>query len=234
MTEADVDIAVIVAYGRILRSETLAAVPMGYVNVHLSLLPRWRGAAPVERAILAGDERTGVTLMVLDEGMDTGPLLAAHETEIDNDETGGSLTARLAHDGAVMLADVLPGYARGRVKPAPQMASGATSAPRLTSAEAQVTAATPADVGARMVRAFAPRPGAWAMVDGIRTKLWHAQPSDVEVPRGHLALIDDEPHLGLVGGAIALRSVQPAGKRVMTGREWAAGRRGRPARLDDA
>jgi methionyl-tRNA formyltransferase len=233
MSDAEVDIAVIVAYGRLLRRETLAAVPMGYVNVHFSLLPRWRGAAPVERAILAGDQRTGVTLMVLDEGMDTGPLLAAHETDIDADETGGRLTARLAHDGAAMLIDVLPGYVRGRVTPAPQMASGATAAPRLTPAEAQVTADTAADHAARMIRAFSPRPGAWAMIDGVRTKLWVAQLSDGEVSRGHVQFIDDEPHLGLAGGAVVLRSLQPAGKRAMTGREWAAGRRGRPTHLDD-
>ncbi len=233
MRDANVDVAVVVAYGRILRPETLATVPMGYVNVHFSLLPRWRGAAPVERAILAGDERTGVSLMVLDEGMDTGPLLAAHETDIGDRETGGSLTGRLAHGGAAMLADVLPDYTRGRVTPAPQMASGATLAPRLTSAEARVTSATAATLAARMVRAYAPRPGAWAMVDGVRMKVWDVQSSKADVASGHIEVIGDAPHLGLAGGTLELMSVQPAGKRVMTGPEWARGRRGEPARLDD-
>lgn len=232
MTDVEVDIAVVVAYGRILRPETLAAVPMGYVNVHFSLLPRWRGAAPVERAILAGDDRTGVSLMVLDEGMDTGPLLAVRETEIGSEDTGGSLTARLAHDGAALLSDVLPEYARGRVAPARQMASGATSAPRLTSAEAQVTAQTAAPIADRMIRAYAPRPGAWAMVDGSRMKLWRARPSDVDVPRGHIEIIDDRPILGAADGALELLAVQPAGKRTMAGSAWARGRRGQPARLD--
>ena len=227
------DVAVVVGYGRILRPAALAAVPAGYVNVHFSLLPRWRGAAPVERSILAGDPRTGVTLMVLDEGMDTGPLLGMYETDIDADETGGSLTARLAYDGAHLLHAVLPEYVRGRVHPAPQMASGATHAARLTTAEAQVTADTTAAHAHRMVRAYSPRPGAWAMVDGVRVKLWRVTTADAIVPAGHIEVIAGRPTLGLRGGALALEALQPAGKRVLTGIEWSNGRQGAPARLSD-
>ncbi len=233
MTEAAVDVAVVVAYGRILRPETLAAVPMGYVNVHFSLLPRWRGAAPVERAILAGDATTGVSLMLLDEGMDTGPVLAVIESAIGDTESGGSLTARLAHDGAVMLADVLPDYTRGRVKPAPQMASGATHAPRLTTAEAQITTEMSVADADRMVRAFAPRPGAWAIVDGTRTKLWKTMPSDTDVRDGRIEVVDDVPHIGLADGALEVTLLQPAGKRPMTGAAWARGRREPSAQLTD-
>jgi methionyl-tRNA formyltransferase len=231
MADAAVDVAVVVAYGRILRPAVLAAVPLGYVNVHFSLLPRWRGAAPVERAILAGDDRTGVTLMVIDEGMDTGPLLGVHETRIESDETGGALTARLAHMGAVLLADVLPEYLRGRVHPAPQMASGATHAARLTTAEARILSDTPAAAAHRMVRAFAPRPGAWAVIDGVRTKLWEVAPAGAIIPHGEVAVIGGVPTLGLPDGALELRRLQAAGKRVVTGTAWAHGRHGAPARL---
>ncbi len=231
LASADADVAVVVAYGRILRPEALAAIPLGFVNVHFSLLPRWRGAAPVERAILAGDDRTGVTLMVLDEGMDTGPLLAVHETPITEDDTGGSLTARLAHQGAVLLADVIPEYVRGRVHPAPQMASGSTHAARLTTAEAQILPTTEAEQALRMMRAFTPRPGAWATIDGVRTKLWEAAPADAIIPQGRIDTIDGTPHLGLEGGTVEIVAIQPAGKRILTGIEWANGRHGAPAEL---
>jgi methionyl-tRNA formyltransferase len=227
------DIAVVVAYGRILAPSVLAAVPMGYVNVHFSLLPRWRGAAPVERSILEGDERTGVTLMVLDEGMDTGPLLGVYETEISPDETGGTLTARLAHAGARLLSDVLPEYARGRVTPAPQMESGATHAARLTTAEAQILPDTSLATAKRMVRAFSPRPGAWALVDGSRIKIWQVSAAEAIVPVGHIETIAGIPTLGLEGGAIRLDVLQPAGSRRLTGTEWSNGRHGAPARVSE-
>jgi len=229
----DIDVAVVVAYGRILRPDVLASVPLGLVNVHFSLLPRWRGAAPVERAILEGDERTGVTLMVLDEGMDTGPLLGAYETTIGESETGGSLTARLAHAGAVMLADVLPSYTRGKVAPAPQMSSGATHARRLTTPEAQLTVGSTVEEADRKVRAFNPRPGAWAIVDGVRTKIFEVGRTSVPMAAGRIEVIDHVPILGLGDGALELRSVQPAGKRPLSGAEWANGRQGAPAELSD-
>lgn len=224
--EASVDIAVVVAYGRILRAAALEATRLGFVNVHFSLLPRWRGAAPVERTILAGDTLTGVTLMQLDEGLDTGPLLGVHETSINPEETAGELTARLAALGATMLVDVLPAYARGRVQPAPQIAAGVTHAPVLTTAEAEITATMDADEASRMIRAYAPRPGAWAVIDDVRTKVWRATVSEVEVDPGVVGIVDETPILGLHRGSIQLVSLQPAGKRVMTGREWARGRRG--------
>jgi methionyl-tRNA formyltransferase len=224
--EADVDIAVVVAYGRILRAAALGATRLGFVNIHFSLLPRWRGAAPVERAILAGDTMTGVTLMQLDEGLDTGPLLGVHEVSIGPAETAGELTARLAALGATMLVDVLPAYARGRVQPAPQIAAGVTHAPMLTTAEAEITATMDADEAFRMVRAYAPRPGAWTVIDDVRTKVWRVAMADVEVDPGVVAIVDGTPILGLRDGSIRLVSVQPAGKRVMSGSEWARGRHG--------
>ena len=231
LSGADLDIAVVVAYGRILRPAALESTRLGFVNVHFSLLPRWRGAAPVERAILAGDARTGVTLMLLDEGMDTGPLLGAVETEITDDETGGSLTGRLAYDGARLLSHVLPEYARGRVHPAPQMEGGATHAARLETLEAQIISDTSAAMALRMIRAFNPRPGAWCIIDGVRTKVWSAEAAVAPVSEGGIDIVDGAPVLGLAGGALTLTRLQPAGKRSLSGLEWANGRHGASARL---
>ena len=124
------DVAVVVAFGRILKPAVLDTTEHGFVNVHFSLLPRWRGAAPVERAILAGDEFTGISLMVLDQGMDTGPVFAAVETPINEHESAGQLTGRLASLGADMLRDHLDVYVHGRLRAARQMKTGATAARR--------------------------------------------------------------------------------------------------------
>lgn len=231
LDEAAVDVAVVVAYGRILRPVVLEATSFGFVNVHFSLLPRWRGAAPVERALLAGDSMTGVTLMRLDEGMDTGPLLGSREMEVEPDDTGGALTARLAMLGAGLLEDVLPAFLRGRVLPVPQMESAASYAPRLAPADARIDASVEASRALRMIRAFTPRPGAWCVLDGVRTKIWDATESDAIVPVGHVAVIEGEPVMGLPGGTLRLSAMQPAGSRTVSGRDWANGRHGESAEL---
>ena len=138
LQHAEADIGVVVAYGRILTRTALETTPAGFVNVHFSLLPRWRGAAPVERAILAGDETTGVSLMQIDEGLDTGPVIAAVETPIASDETGGSLSGRLSYLGAMLIDDVVPDLLAGRLDAAPQLRIGVTAAGLLTPAEAQI------------------------------------------------------------------------------------------------
>ncbi|HZJ48427.1 MAG TPA: methionyl-tRNA formyltransferase, partial [Acidimicrobiia bacterium] len=124
LREADADVGVVVAYGRILTAAALDSFPSGFVNVHFSLLPRWRGAAPVERAILSGDDATGVTLMQIDEGLDTGPVIAAIETPIGSDETGGSLSGRLSYLGALMIDDTIPDFLAGNLETAPQLRTG--------------------------------------------------------------------------------------------------------------
>jgi methionyl-tRNA formyltransferase len=229
----DLDVAVVVAYGRILPADVLAVARFGFVNVHFSRLPRWRGAAPVERAILEGDPVTGVSLMRLDEGLDTGPVISVIETPISDDETGGSLTARLAHLGARLLDDSLPAYLAGSLQPADQLDAGATHASVLKKEEAQITPATPAARAERMIRAFHPRPGAWCLVEGDRLKILAAAVDGADLPPGRIEIRDGAPHLGLPGGSLLLSTVQPAGRQVQPASEWMNGRRGEPAQVDE-
>ena len=225
----DLDVGVVVAYGRILRPEVLAATRVGYVNIHFSLLPRWRGAAPVERSLLAGDEMTGVSLMYLDEGLDTGPIISVIETPIADDETGGTLTARLSHLGAVLLSDTLPGFIAGSLQPAAQISAGATYAARLSSEEARLDHATTAADLERRVRAFNPRPSAWLTVDGDRLKVLAAYVVSASPAAGMIEGVDGHPVLGTADGGLRLDVVQPAGKGAQSGRAWLNGRRGAPA-----
>lgn len=227
------DVAVIVAYGRILRPELLAATDSGFVNVHFSLLPRWRGAAPVERAILGGDDYTGVSLMVLDQGLDTGPVFAVEETPINDYESAGQVTGRLSWIGADVLRGHLDAYVQGRLAPARQMATGATNAPALTTAEARLSASLPTSAFSRAVRAFNPRPGAWIEAEGNRVKILEVGPASPRLEQGSIEIINGRPVLGLLGGSVELVEMQPAGKPVLTGRAWANGRQGRGLTLDE-
>ncbi len=173
---APLDVAVVVAFGMLVPAATLRRPHRGFVNIHFSLLPRWRGAAPVERAILAGDESTGVTLMVLDEGLDTGPVLAVEATPIGPDENRAELTDRLATLGAGLLADTLPGFLAGEIRPEPQAEDGVTVASRLEQRDRWLDPAGSAVDLLRRVRAMAPRPGAYAMTAGSRIQILGARP----------------------------------------------------------
>jgi methionyl-tRNA formyltransferase len=229
---ADLDVGVVVAYGRILSPGALATTRAGFVNIHFSLLPRWRGSAPVERAILAGDEATGVTLMWLDEEMDTGPIIAAIETPIADDETGGSLTGRLSHLGAILLADALPDFVAGSRHPADQIETGATHAAPLHRDEGRLDPRLPADELERTVRALWPRPGAWVSADGARLKVIAGSPTGDALEPGVIAAVDGMPVLGTRDGGLALVEVQPEGGRPIAGSAWMNGRRGAPTRVD--
>lgn len=228
-----VDLAVVVAYGTIIPADVLAMVPHGFVNVHFSLLPRWRGAAPVERAILEGDEVTGVSLMVLDEGLDTGAVISVVETPIGDDETGGSLTARLSYLGAMLIDDALPGFLAGRLHPASQINAGVTTAPRLSREEARIDGTWETARAARAVRAFHPRPGTWIALDGEPLKILEVEVGrSAVVEAGRLAAVLGQPALGLSDGVLYLTEVQPAGKRPLFGTDWLNGRRGRGGLVD--
>ena len=218
----DLDVAVVVAYGRILKAETLALARFGFLNAHFSLLPRWRGASPVERAIQHGDPRTGVSLMVIDEGLDTGPVVSVIETPIADDETGGSLTARLSVLAATLLDETLPGYLAGRRIPAPQI-DAATYAPMLHPADGHLDSSLSVVAAERMVRGFHPRPGTFLMADGKRLKVLKASPTDAESEPGTLTLGTGSPVVGLADGALRLDVVQPEGKRPLAGESWARG-----------
>jgi methionyl-tRNA formyltransferase len=227
-------VAVVAAYGQLLKPDLLEVPAKGFVNVHFSVLPRWRGASPVIRAILAGDEATGVSIMQVDEGMDTGPVFAVAETPIRPEETGGVLTARLAGLGARLLADTLPGIVDGSVPGEPQSDDGATAAAKVRTEEAFVDPARHGtDALLRAIRAFNPKPGAWGIVDGERIKLWSAAPADVpDTDPGTASLVERIVVLGTRDGALVLDAVQPAGKGPMPAVDWMRGRRGEPARFE--
>src|SRR5947207_3825144 len=157
----EADAAVVAAYGLILPSPILAAPRLGCLNVHASLLPRWRGAAPIQRAILAGDRETGVSIMQMDEGLDTGPVLLQQAVPILPDTTAGELHETLAELGARLILKGLDGVAAGKLAPQPQPSEGATYAPKLRREEARLDWRQPADALERPVRGFEPRPGAW-------------------------------------------------------------------------
>jgi methionyl-tRNA formyltransferase len=232
LQDASIDVGVVVAYGRILTPAALASAPAGFVNVHFSLLPRWRGAAPVERAILEGDESTGVSLMQIDEGLDTGPVIAAVETPIAPDETGGSLTGRLAYLGGMLIDDAMSELLAGRLDSAPQLRTGVTIADRLDRSEGRIDPSWTAEHAERAIRAFNPRPGAWFSIEGTRCRVHRASISDEAATPGAIAPFNGIAVLGLENGSLALELVQPSGKGTMTGTAWLNGRRGAGGRID--
>ena len=225
-------VGLVVAYGRLLSSDVLTALPKGFLNVHFSLLPRWRGAAPVERAIAHGDEVTGVTLMKIDEGLDTGPVVAERSTAISDDDTGGSLTARLAHIGAVLVDDTLPGYLSGSRNPVPQISSGVSHAAKLSKADAQITYEMSVVDAHRFARAFTPRPGAWVATDQGSLRILDSRISEEQAQDlGVIGFVGDRVLLGCLDGSLELKTVQPEGRQPMRAGAWMNGRRGEPARL---
>lgn len=219
------EVGVVTAFGMILSSTSLAQASRGFLNVHFSLLPRWRGAAPVQRAILAGDDATGVTIIEMDEGLDTGPIVASRWVAIEADESAGRLTDRLALLGADLLAAHLPGYAAGREMPIPQHREGVTYASRVAVDEALLDPVAPSMVLLRAVRAFSPRPGARFRRGDETLKVWRAGPTDAaSLPAGELKLVDRQLLLGTADQPIELQEVQPPGGRRMAGEAWARGR----------
>jgi len=233
VTDVAPDIAVVAAYGRLIKPDLLEVPTQGFVNVHYSLLPRWRGASPVVRAILAGDEETGVSLMRMDAGLDTGPVFAVARIPIEPDDDTGSLTERIAGAGGVLLESALPRYLAGEVTVVPQDDALATAAAKVSTDEAHIdpTRHTVEAVD-RAVRAFNPKPGAWCLVDGERFKIWAVTRSpDVTATPGEARLIDGRVILGSRTGSIELIEVQPAGKPAMAAVAWMNGRRAEPADL---
>jgi methionyl-tRNA formyltransferase len=217
----DLDVGVVVAFGQLLPRSVLDATRHGFVNLHFSQLPRWRGAAPVERAVLAGDTETAVCVMALDEGMDTGPVYECVSTPIDPTETAGELTARLVTLGTPLLVDVLADLP-SRV-PIPQRGEP-THAAKLTVDEFRLDWSHDATALERTIRAGSPRPGAWTTVDGRRLKVLRARATDAGVP-GPPGRVDAEGRVAAGDGALQLLEVQPEGKPPMPARAWLAGRR---------
>jgi methionyl-tRNA formyltransferase len=208
------DVAVVAAYGLILPKPILDAPRLGCLNIHGSLLPRWRGAAPIERAILAGDEATGITIMRMDEGLDTGPMLLKEGIEIDR-LTAGELHDRLARIGARMIVRALAAVAADTIEAVTQPVDGVTYARKIEPAEARLDWREPAVALERRVRAFAPRPGAWFMHDGARIKVFGAEvvPDSSRAPPG--AVLDDRLTIKCGEDALRLTVLQREGKGKM-------------------
>lgn len=219
------DVIVVAAFGQLLRPAVLKLPRFGCINVHASLLPRWRGAAPIQASIVAGDAETGVTIMRMDEGLDTGGILAQRTTPIEPGDTGGSLTERLALMGAETLRAVLPAYLDGELQPWPQDPELATKAPLLRKQDGLLDPLLAAEVLARNVRAFQPWPGAYIAFDGAMLKVSKAHAVATSLEPGTRAVVDKRPALGTVEGALVLDEVQPAGKKPMRGDEFIIGAR---------
>jgi len=214
------DALVVAAYGLLLPRELLAAGRFGALNVHASLLPRWRGAAPIQRALLAGDAQTGISIMQMDEGLDTGPVLAQAATAITADDDAGTLHDRLAELGAGLIVEVLDRLADGRARPTPQPQAGITYARKIDKRETELDWTRPADELERAVRAFRPTPGAAARLDGAPLKIWRARVVDQRLTPGTLT---SELVAGCGEGALRILELQRAGGKRLPAAEFLRG-----------
>jgi methionyl-tRNA formyltransferase len=220
----DADLGVVVAYGHILRQQVLDAPRLGMLNVHASLLPRLRGAAPVQWAIARGDTRTGVSIMRMEAGLDSGPVLHQVATTIGEDETGGELTRRLAALGAEALVETLSRLPRHALGGQPQDDALATYAPKITRETARIDWTANAAQVARTIRAFDPIPGAWSRLGETELKLFGARPSAASAGEpGTMAVDGDRLIVAAGGGAVEIAEVQPAGKKRLEVSAWLRG-----------
>ncbi|WP_104181763.1 methionyl-tRNA formyltransferase [Arthrobacter sp. B0490] len=237
------DAAAIVAYGGIVPPAGLAVPAHGWVNLHFSVLPAWRGAAPVQHAVLAGDDVTGATTFLLEEGLDTGPVFGVMTETLEPSATSGEVLGRLSHSGAVLLVQTLSGIQAGRITATPQTGDP-SSAPKLTIDDARIDWTQPAVAVRRRVNAVTPEPGAWTTLDGQRVKLGPVTPAPVppapgadaqeaDAPGGRSAQAPPAPGVVRVAGrqvvvgtgteAVVLGALQPAGKKMMNALDWARG-----------
>lgn len=217
-----VDGAAVVAYGALVPPVLLEAFP--WINLHFSLLPRWRGAAPVPRAIEAGDTETGACAFFLEEGLDTGPVLGCIRRSLGPTDTAGEVLADLAERGAHLLVDVFDALGAGTARPVPQVEEGVTLAPRMSPAEARVDWREGAVAVDRRIRAFTPQPGAWAVLaDGSRVKIGPVTPLPDPLAPGAVAVTKGAVRVGAGDGSVVLGRVAPAGKSWMDADAWARG-----------
>ena len=230
LAELAVDCAPVVAYGALVPEAALGLPRFGWVNLHFSLLPAWRGAAPVQHAVMAGDEVTGASTFRLEAGLDTGPVYGVVTEPIAPQDTAGDLLARLAVSGARLLVATLDGIGAGTLEPEPQPAEGVSLAPRIEPADARVDWSLPAHVVDRRVRGVTPAPGAWTTWRGDRLRLGPVEPlpSSLGLTPGELSVGATGVLVGTGRGAVRLGEVQPAGKRLLPAPDWARGARPAP------
>ncbi|MDO5619817.1 methionyl-tRNA formyltransferase [Kocuria sp.] len=239
-------VGAVVAYGALLKAPVLAALPLGWVNLHFSALPQWRGAAPVQRSLLAGELTAAATTFVLDPGMDTGPILRGFTETVQADDVAGTVLSRLSVEGAPVLADSLRDLAAG-IEPTPQSGVGSL-APKLTAADGRLNWNRPAHRVAARVRAVTPEPGAWCELDGARFKITgplllesnteaalrdspgesdgtdQSDGTDAPLQPGEVRLVQHNVVVGTGSTPVVLTQVQPAGKKAMAATDWARGR----------
>ena len=219
------DLIVVAAFGQILRKDVLELPRYGCINVHASLLPRWRGAAPINAAILAGDEEIGVTIMKMDVGLDTGPMLSKKSIRLTSDLTTASALQTLSTLGADLLIETLPDYIAGKITPQPQPKEGATYAPMLKKEDGLLDFTRPADELERRVRAMNPWPGAWFEWNGNILKVQRAHVEQDKAEAGKRLIAQNQPAVGAGGGILILDEVQPPGKKLMSGKSFLSGAR---------
>jgi methionyl-tRNA formyltransferase len=230
------EVLVVVAYGALLGPPVLTLAPQGAVNVHFSLLPRWRGAAPVQHALLQGDTTTGVSVMQMDAGLDTGPILAQTQEQVGRDDDAGSLGGRLAAVGGTLLATVLDDLATKRARARDQDAAAATTAPKLKAEDRVIDWSEDSRTVVRRIRAFGPAPGVTTSFRGepikvLRAEEYHLDPVPEAGPSPSgslLVLADGSPLVRTAAGDVLLGVVAPAGRRHMAAADWARGVRIRP------
>ena len=220
----DPDAGIVVAYGHILKPELLALPRRGMINLHPSLLPDLRGAAPVEWAILRGLESTGVTIMQMEAGMDSGPILHQIPHGIPSDITGGELLEHLSEVGAQALIEALLLLERDALRPVPQDHTKATFAPKLTREVARLDWTKPADQVRRVILGLDPKPGAWTQLDGLEVKLFRADVTEDRGEPGTVLVADGRLVIATGFGAVEIEDVQPSGKERMSAADWVRGR----------
>ncbi|MEU2739034.1 methionyl-tRNA formyltransferase [Streptomyces sp. NPDC007095] len=225
LREIGPDACPVVAYGALLPRVALDVPAHGWVNLHFSLLPAWRGAAPVQHAIMAGDEITGASTFLIEEGLDSGPVYGTVTEEVRRTDTSGDLLTRLAFAGAGLLVATMDGIEDGTLKAVPQPADGITLAPKITVENAHVDWSAPALRVDRMVRGCTPAPGAWTAFRGERLKLIHATPvpERTDLAPGELSVGKNNVYAGTGSYAVELLWVQAQGKKPMRAADWARG-----------
>lgn len=218
------DVAAIVAYGGLIPRPALDVPPNGWINLHFSLLPAWRGAAPVQRAVMAGDDVTGAVTFLLEEGLDTGPVFGTLTEGVSPEDTAGALLERLSHSGAVLLAQTLSAVEAGRAAAQPQVGD-VSLAPKLTIDDGRLDWKQPALAIGRRARGVTPEPGAWTILDGQRVKLEpvRLRPSETDLQPGAVFLDGKSVLVGTGSHAVELTRIQPSGKKMMAAADWARG-----------
>ncbi len=220
------DLIVVAAYGQILKQNILDLPKYGCINVHASLLPRWRGASPIQAAILNGDKKTGITIMKINAGLDTGDILAQEEITILENDTAGSLGVKLADLGVNILLKTIPDYLNGKIKPVQQSDESATYVAMIKKEDALLDFSLPIDFLERKIRAFDPWPCAFFIFNDKQLKVKSGYVSEIITNDcGKRTIINGLPAISAAGGSLVITEIQPAGKRIMSGKEFLMGAR---------